>query len=238
MQRVVDVLLCLPDLMDSAFVTETLMPLFSSPVARRFLTRPGLRSEYAREILLHQFLEDKESEYVFILDADMILPPQTLPRLLWHKKKMITGLYWSRGEVPNYPVIHEVEPLDKWPKSRYLRYPKDGKLFEVGSCGHGCLLIHRSVLEKMTPPFSQLGPYGGEEIVGSDIRLCKKAREEAGVKIWCDPLLRCGHLRPRAITEEDWLEHEEDGIKEWEQNLQHHLKMRELLKYNPRGVKE
>jgi hypothetical protein len=214
----VDLLLCFPDMICSAFVVETLIPLITDPAIWRVICRTGMRSEYAREALLQEFLKG-EAEWVFIVDTDMILPPDALKRLLRWRKKMVTGLYFGRGE-RGYPVIFTPhQPLDEWPKIRYFEYPQDSGLIEVGATGHGCLLIHRSVIEAMKPPYSRLGPWKGEEVVGSDVRLCMKARKEAGVKIWCDTSLKCGHLRPAPITEDTWLANKEKHRAEWEQYI-------------------
>lgn len=213
-----DIILCLPELITAKFVAETLLPLTQEKATNKVLFRVGSRSEYAREILLKEFLKGK-AEYAFIVDADMLYPHRVLPRLLAHDKKMITGLYFSRGDPKRaYPVIFENEPLDKWPKTRYFNYP-DNSLIEVGACGHGCLLIHRDVLEDMDPPYSQLGPFQDRPLVGSDLRLCLRARE-LGYKIWCDTSIKLGHLTTRPITERDWLENKQESIERWEQYLE------------------
>ena len=127
---------------------------------------------------------------------------------------MVTGLYFGRGE-KKYPIIFEPTPLGTWPMTRYFSYPQNA-LFEVGATGHGCLLIHRSVFEKMERPWSQLGPFEGMDVVGSDVRLCAKARREAGIKIWCDSTIKCGHLTPSPITEEDWIKDQDIFKEEWD----------------------
>lgn len=213
-----DVILCFPELISAKFVCDTLLPLTQEHFTNRLLYRHGQRSEYAREVLIKEFLKGK-AEYAFIVDTDMLYPPNVLPRLMSHGKKMVTGLYFSRGDIDRaYPVVFKKEPLDKWPKTRYFDYP-DNSLVEVGACGHGCLLIHREVLERMDPPYSQLGPFGDRPLVGSDLRLCLRARE-LGYKIWCDTSIKLGHLTIRPITERDWLENKDESIARWEQYLE------------------
>lgn len=218
MKQSTDIILCLPELITSDFVEKTLLPLTQDPAVYRILTRTGQRSEYAREILLKEFLNGK-AQYALIVDADMLYPSSVLPRLLSHGKKMVSGLYFSRGDPDRaYPVIFKKEPLDKWPKTRYFDYP-DNALVEIGASGHGCLLIHREILERMEPPYSQLGPFHDRPLVGSDLRLCLRARE-LGYKIWCDTSIKLGHLTVRPITERDWLDNKEDSIARWEQYLE------------------
>jgi len=226
MQTTVDVLLCFPDIIMSVFVTETLLPLLQEPPVKRLCCKVGMRSEYSREILLDEFLKG-DSEWVWIVDTDMIIPPHTLMRLLSHNKRMISALYFGRGEKA-YPIIFEVEPLHQWPKTRYFFYPQN-QLIEVGATGHGCLLIHRSVLEALEPPYSQLGPFDGEALVGSDLRLCLKARKEASVKIWCDTGIKCGHLHPESITEATWERGKVEHINEWTEVMER-MRQREAKK--------
>lgn len=216
----VDVLIPMPDIIYSAFVVDTLLPLLQEPVVKRVLVKPGMRTEYSREILLHDFLSGP-NEWVFLLDADMVLPPRALPRLLSWNKKVVTGLYFGRG-ANCYPVPFMDEPIGVWPKTRLFDYPDMDRpsdaLIEVGATGHGCFLIHRSVLEQLEPPYAQLGPFNGQPVVGSDLRLCLKIRKETGEKIWCDTSIKCGHLRPYAVGEKDYLGMKEHLKAEWEQH--------------------
>jgi hypothetical protein len=180
-----------------------------------------MRSEYAREILIKQFLELKEMksfEWLFIVDCDMILPETALPKLLASGKKVISGMYFSRGD-RTWPIVFRPdEPPEHFPKSRWFEYPESG-VHEVGATGHGCLLIHRSVLEQLEPPYSQLGPFADEPLVGSDVRLCLKIRQETEEKIWCDFSVRCGHLTTKAIGEKEWMEGKEQSMMEWQRYL-------------------
>ena len=209
----VALLVCMPEIVYSEFVVETLLPLTVNPYVKAVLTRVGMRSEYARTNLLGEFM-NSGIEYVFIVDADMQIPYDALERMLAWQKKMISVLYFSRGDKP-FPVIFKPEPIDTWPKNKYFGYPRDS-MIEIGACGHGGLLIHRSVLEAMEQPYSQLGPYKNQPFVGSDLRLCMKAREEAGVKIWCDTSIKAGHYKPLPITEKMYLDDEEEYIAFWE----------------------
>ncbi len=67
-------------------------------------------------------------------------------------------------------------------------------LIECDGVGCGCLLIHRSVFEKIKPPYFVMnqGKYGGE-----DFYFCRKAKR-AGFKIYADPGVLCGH-KPKQL---------------------------------------
>lgn len=218
MQTTVDLLLCFPEQIYSLFVVDTLIPLLGETRIARVLCKEGMRSEYAREILLNEFLRG-DSDYVFILDADMILPRHALLRMLAHGKKVVSGFYFSRGD-RTWPIVFRPdEPTTLWPKTRWFDYPQGG-LHEVGATGHGCLLIHRSIFERLEPPYSRLGPFMDQPLVGSDVRLCMKIREEAQEKIWCDFSLKCGHLTARPIEERDWVAIKENSMLEWQKHIE------------------
>jgi len=210
----VALLVIFPELIHAKFVVETLVPLMGLPHISMLLTKIGMRSEYAREVLIRQFLEMPEYEWLFIVDCDMLIPQDALPKLLNSGKKVISGLYFSRGDRTWPIVFREEEPVGRFPMSRWFDYP-DGGVYPVGATGHGCLLIHKSVLEQLEPPYSQLGPFMDEPLVGSDVRLCLKIRDETNEKIWCDFSVRCGHLTTRAVEEKDWEAIKEQSIAEW-----------------------
>jgi hypothetical protein len=213
----VDLLLLFPELIAARFVTSTLFDIVLHPRVSRIWSKVGMRSEYARELLINNFLEESGSEWLWIVDTDMEVPRGALDRLLSHNKKVVSAMYFSRGD-HTWPIPFQMEPIHHWPKTRMFNYPKNA-LVEAGATGHGCLLLHRTVLEKLEPPYSRLGPFGDEPVVGSDVRLCLKIREEANEKIWIDTGLQCGHLSVKPITESDWLDVKDWSIIQWEKYL-------------------
>ena len=168
----------------------------------------------ARHVRL--FLES-EHDFLLMLDGDMKFAPETLERLRSHGRAFVTGFY-TRRELPTYPVWFEERPLDEWPKLPFLRIPEEGRLHRLGGTGWGCALIHRCVFEGVEKllhgmPFvyeepMYFWPYDAEAVlrgearpvpltgnwlnVGSDVRFCHFARA-AGFTIWGDPDVRAGH---------------------------------------------
>lgn len=148
-------------------------------------------------------------DYVFWLDSDMIVPPDTLRRLLKTAETfpadMVTGLYVKRRE-PIIPVIYDVleEPsVDESGKlvgrvHEYSNYPRDS-LFKVKGCGFGCCLTSVSLLkvvwDKFGPAFSPY-PWAGE-----DISFCHRVNQ-LGYDIYCDSTISCGHVGQMIYTEQ------------------------------------
>jgi hypothetical protein len=90
-------------------------------------------------------------EYLFLLDADVIPPKDIIERFLAHGKKIVSGVYYNPMTCPDkivrsLPVIRVPFPGDKTKWSIPLKCPEN--LFPIAGAGTGCLLIHRSILEK------------------------------------------------------------------------------------------
>ena len=137
---------------------------------------------------------EKEFDYVFWLDSDMVFPADTLERMMAtlenHQLDILTGLYFRR--VPPYsPVLFDKLELDgqmcNW--SEFTEIPNE--LFEVGGCGFGCVLMKTDVFFDLALRFPHFfAPVGGN---GEDVAFCCRAREK-GYKIYCDPSIICGHV--------------------------------------------
>lgn len=86
-------------------------------------------------------------EWVFMLDSDVIPPHDAVARLLSHNQPIVSGVYARRSPPHGLPVMQRTEG---WGRSWVSSLPPRG-LIEVEVVGAGCLLIHRSVLEKLPP---------------------------------------------------------------------------------------
>ncbi|HSE44334.1 MAG TPA: hypothetical protein VLA89_03290, partial [Gemmatimonadales bacterium] len=75
--------------------------------------------------------------HVFFVDDDMICPPDTIPRLLAHKKDIVAGLCTCRVDPPLPNARMWNEETQRWEE---LFQWQDG-LVEVGGVGTACMLI-------------------------------------------------------------------------------------------------
>jgi len=83
---------------------------------------------------------------------------------------------------------------------------KDGDLVEVDACGMGCMLIKKSVFEKLEEPYFQYTPRSKTSLQkGEDYYFCEKAKD-AGFKIFCDTSVICGHIGTIVIGPQFWEE--------------------------------
>lgn len=150
-------------------------------------------------------------DYVLWLDSDMIVPKDTLTRLLddalnsnkYSKLVMVSGLYVKRS-MPTSPVLFDRidPPYEKDGKllkaiHEYVDYPH-GDLFTIEGCGFGCVLtdvnLLKEVFEKFGPAFAPF-PWAGE-----DASFCYRVKQ-LGWPMYCDSSIRCGHIGQFVYTD-------------------------------------
>lgn len=137
------------------------MSMFGIALARAAKIDGALRVESGgllsrgRCELVKQFLDYTDAKWLLMLDSDMQLSVDGFDKLLTAahdtERPIIAGLYFmaTRGEYyPGaLPLIFKGIP-NSTAFQPILDYPEN-QLIEVDSAGTGCLLIHRSVFEKI-----------------------------------------------------------------------------------------
>lgn len=150
------------------------------------------RNEACKACLAHGF------EWLFFLDSDVIPPRDAIIRLLNHRQPIISGMYCRRSPPHSVPVCMR--------NGTWVTQFQRGSIIEVEFVGAGCLLIHRSVLERMQPNPARPGkrwfdwkvdlvehvPPG--HALSEDYAWCKRAREEYGYKVLVDTSIECKHI--------------------------------------------
>lgn len=155
-----------------------------------------------------------DMEWLLSLDSDAVVHPDTLMRLLSWEEPFVSAVatgrvppFWPvvfNGGQPNGTFKREIAMMRQWVQ----RYPEligmnkraivldprpEDALFEVERSGAHCLLVHRSVVEAIKPPWfmrcGSRGNLGG----GSDFYFTKMARE-AGFKTYVDRSVLSGHI--------------------------------------------
>lgn len=159
--------------------------------------------QYARERLVESALE-LNCDYLFMVDDDMLSPPDLFYRLAAHDKDIVAALAFTRN--PDHkPVIYETmeSGFDQATGIKYggftrfvNNYPKN-QLVECDAVGFGAVLIKTEVFRNVKRPW-----FFGMEGTGEDITFCVKAKK-AGFRVWMDTSIKLGHLgAPTIITEE------------------------------------
>lgn len=167
----------------------------------------GARNEIV-EAFLDTFSGRDAPDWLWFIDTDMTFAPDILDRLVAaahpEKRPILGALCFAllNGDEVS-PTVYGFSNDQR--VVRYFEYPRD-QLFQVGATGTGCLLIHRSVLEKMRGLYEK--PYQwfqetalGLRQVGEDITFCIRAGM-LEIPIHVDSRIRCGHEKPFVVNEE------------------------------------
>lgn len=155
--------------------------------------------------------KNEKVDRILWLDSDMTFSPDLLQRLsddIDQGCDIVSGLYFGRRP-PSNPIIfkdcelvqicdNQMLPL----ATRYLDYPKDA-LFEVAAFGFGCVLMKTEAAAKVVGEYGIMPfmPMGG---FGEDLSFCMRARK-AGIKLWCDSRIICGHIGYKEFTDKDFI---------------------------------
>lgn len=152
----------------------------------------------SRNILRKKVLEEGY-DYFLSLEQDLIPPVNVIEQLLSSSKEIVSGLYYKEGTHEGKKISYAMLYVEQGGKL-VLVHPdrlKQKELLPINACGLGCMLIHRSVLEKVV--FRK--PASG--IAQDDMMFCYDA-QKSGFKIYANPLVVCEHLH------KDWKESEEE----------------------------
>lgn len=163
-----------------------------------FIGRKGLNAADARNIITKQAIE-KGCEHMFILDADHLITPNTLPLLMENKDEaIISGLVCKR--LHPYPQVAWLKEND----GHYIEFtlPLDGTIAEVAICAFGCTLINLKKLQELEEPYfrdtCRKTANGNMKNFRSDINVCEDFRDK-GYKVWVDTRVLIGHMGAKKI---------------------------------------
>lgn len=178
----------------------------------------------SRNIVVAEFLDNTDDDFLLWLDADMGYAPDTIDRLILAtgddlERPIVGGLAFYQyvvthgmndlgAPVDGYayaPTIFQLAAPGSYLTAPLLEYPKDA-LVECAATGSACVLIHRSVFEKMREEFT--GPHhwysrpvvDGREF-GEDVTFCHRARN-CGFPIFVDTSIKTSHKKFIYLTDE------------------------------------
>jgi len=133
----------------------------------------------ARNSCVRDTLKNK-SDYLFLLDVDILAPSNVIEKLIEKDKDVISGPYHLK-EPPYRPLAYKKS--DKKGIYDLITDIDEHKLYEVDGIGGGCLLIKREVLEKIGDPCFHFSLDGKD--IGEDLYFSHRAKEN-GFEIWYD----------------------------------------------------
>lgn len=182
----------------------------------------------ARNVLAEAFLTTS-TEWLFWMDADMVLPKETITDLFKvvdeKGAKIVTGIYYQRRG-RNLPVLWSRNETtlggqttglttDAAKNNKYagaFMFPhKDKKTpFKVHAAGFGCVLVHRSVLEALEKPWFKFI----DKTCSEDFYFFVNAQEK-GFEVWAQPTLKLGHIgdAPVVTVDDFWKNAKEANLE-------------------------
>lgn len=143
-----------------------------------------------RNVMIQNALDDNAT-HVFFIDDDVLIPKDSLFRLLAHDKDIVSGLYLMRN-FPHQPIAMDVALSDNRCRFKFLQ-PDEKGLVEVVNFGLGCCLIKTEVFKKMQAPWITIGQLNPQEW-NDDIEFFNRCREKYGFRLWLDLDVRAGHM--------------------------------------------
>ena len=184
----------------------------------RLALQAGSNLSAPRNSLVRRFLEYGKADWMLMLDSDMTFGPDTLERLLEHadpeRAPIVGGLcfgYDDKGDIQ--PTLFGLVGDEAAPQViRYHEWPPDA-MFQVAATGAACLLIHKSVFERLADievpdsgrrgfnpafPWFQEVEHDGTP-VSEDITFCWRAGL-AGIPVFVNTAVHVGHMKQRELT--------------------------------------
>lgn len=185
-----------------------------SPVDRVMDLRSGPGLTISRNTIGRAFLESG-MDWLWMVDSDIQFSPNTLPALLSHAhpdKVPIIGanacVYTPTGDVA--PTLYEFakpdDASDELPKTRYMADWQPDTLTQVAATGCGCLLVHRTVFEKIDLKMPEDAGHWfaemriGDEQLGEDISFCVRAGL-CGMPVHVHTGIKVGHIKAGLLGE-------------------------------------
>lgn len=177
----------------------------------------------ARNKAVRHFLEDGEADWLWWVDTDMGFGPDTVERLLEaadpKERPVVGGLcFFNREDAADgmggyrstvVPTVYDWTNKDgqmgwavRW------QYPTDA-VIRVGGTGAACVLIHRSVFEKLAEDTSHGSWYDRipntttGQLIGEDLSFCLRAGA-LGIPIHVHTGVPTTHFKPIWLQEEDY----------------------------------
>jgi hypothetical protein len=136
-------------------------------------------------------------DFLWLVDNDMSIPQDALPRLLAHKKDLIGADYSYR----RFPLMTTVKMLDG---NGTITIPDrstfPARPFICHAIGSGCKLVTCAALRRIPQPWFALswGPEG-DLVKTDDVWFCEQAKT-VGIDTWCDPTLDVKHIGDHAYA--------------------------------------
>lgn len=153
---------------------------------------------------------DLKTDYVLMVDNDVVLPKDALKLLLENPQDVCIGYYCHRSNDNLYNGRTCICKLKDENGKEYYHYPLESEYtaeevhgmrdagvtkIEIHGGGMGCALIRTDVFKRLEYPWYDWVNYGDANrgMLSEDLYFCVLCRN-CGVKIYSDVRVGCGHM--------------------------------------------
>jgi hypothetical protein len=138
-----------------------------------------------------EYAKSKEFDYIFMVDSDILLQPETLEKLYEHQKSIVSEVFWTRWvetELSEFPNCWDYDHYGFLGAERIISLKNPG-LYQVGGLG-AVTLIKTSVFDMYVnyKPLRNVSFSAWE-----DRSFCIRA-EASGYDLWIDTALPAFHI--------------------------------------------
>jgi hypothetical protein len=154
----------------------------------------------AENQLVADFLAEESFTHLFMTEADMILPPDTLQKLIELEKPIASGIYFLRNGRGQPCLFQKVLTSRENPYvfSPVTAFPTT-ESFRVDHPGLGCVLFQREVFAQLKDPYFDLAA----KMYGSDMYFFTKVKD-ADIEVWAHPGVMCGQIDYKEESFDDY----------------------------------
>ena len=145
------------------------------------------RNEIAQEAVDYGF------DFVLMVDSDIILPSDTLVRMLTDPVPICLGCY------PRKNTVNGTVELFKLGQDDFVETFTSDEVdmltdrFKVKGGGFGCAFMSTGLFQYLGRPWFQYVEYQNGMVLSEDNYMCSMLAK-LGVDIYADPNIRCGHI--------------------------------------------
>jgi GT2 family glycosyltransferase len=155
-----------------------------------------------------QMALDKKTDYVLMVDNDVVLPKDALINLTDDLKDVCLGFYAHRDSDNIYRGRTCVCKLLDENGVRYFNYPLESEYtatelaemkdkgeykVRIHGGGMGCAFIRTSLFEKIKYPWYDWVNYKGRGMLSEDLYFCEQCKANS-ILIYTDTRVNCGHM--------------------------------------------
>lgn len=137
-------------------------------------------------------------DYLFWMDDDTIIEPNTIDKLLRAKKEMVSAAVFYRT-APHAPHSFYWDPMKCDGEGGFIvrHFIPHLDLFRVDGVGFSCVLIASWIFHEVEQPYFKFID-NPKNPMGEDLYFCKSLRDN-GIEIWVDPTVRPKHISTDGI---------------------------------------